>query len=285
MKKRIWKNALITLVMLLMLTACSKKTQNETASADAGQESSEQKTTILVGTMGTYSPFSYYDENGVLTGYDIEVVRKLEEVDSTLHFEFESGAWESLFPGLDSGKYQMLANQIASNEDRRAKYSITETGYFINTNQLIVRSDNDWLTSFEDLVASGKTIGLTVGDNHNEAAERWNEEHDADHRLDIRYYNEDVTTILQDIDNGRIAATLNDPSVAVSKAKIQGLAVKAVGIPVKQTPVYFIFSGDENGRALCERVNAALEKLKESGELSELSHAWFGADYTEIREE
>lgn len=256
-------------------------------SSDATLAAGTEKETInvLVGTMGTYSPFSYYDDNDNLTGYDIEVVRKIEEVDPSLHFEFESGAWESLFPGLDSGKFQMLANQIASTEERRAKYYLTDNTYFVATNQLVVRSDNDTITSFEDLVETGGVLGLTVGDNHNEEAEIWNEEHDADHQLNIQYYNEDVTTILQDIDNGRIAATLNDPAVAVSKAEIQGLAVKPVGNPVDQVPVHFVFFQDENGKEIKDRVDAALAQLKESGELSSLSTEWFDADYTEVRPE
>ena len=245
----------------------------------------EEVTTVQVGTMGTYSPFSYEDEDGNLTGYDIEVVRLIEETDPSLHFEFESGAWESLFPGLDSGKFQMLANQIASTEERREKYYLTDNTYFVATNQLVVRSDNDTITSFEDLVETGGILGLTVGDNHNEEAEIWNDEHDADHQLNIQYYNEDVTTILQDIDNGRIAATLNDPAVAVSKAEIQGLQVKPVGSPVDQVPVHFVFFQDENGKEISKRVDAALAQLKESGELTELSKEWFDADYTEVRPE
>lgn len=261
-------------------TETSEETEDK---ADAAGD--KETINVLVGTMGTYSPFSYYDENENLTGYDIEVVRKIEEVDPSVHFEFESGAWESLFPGLDSGKFQMLANQIASTEERREKYYLTENTYFVATNQLVVRSDNDEITSFEDLVKTGGVLGLTVGDNHNEEAEIWNEEHDADNQLNIQYYNEDVTTILQDIDNGRIAATLNDPAVAVSKAEIQGLKVKPVGKPVDQVPVHFVFIKDDNGAELLSRVDAALGKLKESGELAKLSTEWFDADYTEVRPE
>ena len=278
MKRSTLKKILIATAAFIMMTGCS----GNSSSSGKDQSKSDGKTTILVGTMGTYSPFSYYDENNKLTGFDIEVVRKLEEKDPTLHFEFESGAWESLFPALDSGKYQMLANQIASNEERRAKYEFTQTSYFVATNQLIVRSDNDSINSFEDLVATGQPIGLTVGDNHKAQAEEWNKEHDEKNQLNIRYYNEDITTILQDIDNGRIAATLNSPSVAVSKAKIQGLSVKPAGTPVNQTPVYFVFAGDEKGKALCSRVESALDELNQSGELSALSEEWFNADYTEM---
>ena len=297
MKKKIISSALALLVVATGLVGCTKTAstvENTTVTEEpavvtvsevAQQDTGKETINVLVGTMGTYSPFSYYDDNGNLTGYDIEVVRKIEEVDPSLHFEFESGAWESLFPGLDSGKFQMLANQIASTEERRAKYYLTENTYFVATNQLVVRSDNDTVTSFEDLVETGGILGLTVGDNHNEEAEIWNEEHDADHQLNIQYYNEDVTTILQDIDNGRIAATLNDPAVAVSKAEIQGLQVKPVGNPVDQVPVHFVFFQDENGKEISERVDAALAQLKESGALSELSKEWFEADYTEVRPE
>ena len=235
----------------------------------------EDVTVVQVGTMGTYSPFSYYDEDDKLTGYDIEVVRLIEETDPTLHFEFTSGAWESLFPGLDSDKFQMLANQISGTEERREKYLLTDYSYHTAVNQIIVAGGREDIQSFEDLV--GKTLGLTVGDAHNIVAEKWNEEHD--NALTIQYYNEDVTTILQDIVNGRIDATLNDPAVAISKAQIQGLDVQPVGKRLEETPVFFIFKQDDVGQSIRDRVNAALGELIASGRLQELSIAWFGANY------
>lgn len=237
--------------------------------------SASEVTTVQVGTMGTYSPFSYYDEDNNLTGYDIEVLRLIEKTDPTLHFEFTSGAWESLFPGLDSDKFQMLANQISGTEARREKYYLTEYSYHIGVNQIIVQGGRDDIQSFEDLV--GKTIGLTVGDAHNTAAERWNEENG--NALTIQYYSEDATAILQDIVNGRIDATLNDPAVAISKAKIQGLDVQPAGERLEETPVFFIFKQDEFGGDIRDRIDAALKQLIDNGELSELSTQWFGDNY------
>ena len=260
MKKRVW-------IRVISLAAVSLLTIPAFA---------EEVTTVQVGTMGTYSPFSYEDEDGNLTGYDIEVVRKIEEIDPTLHFEFTSGAWETLFPGLDSDKYQMLANQISGTDERREKYFLTENSYHVATNSIIVKGDRDDINGIEDL--AGKSIGLTVGDAHNTAVEEWNEAHD--NVIELVYYQEDVTTLLQDIVNGRIDATPNDPAVAVSKAELQGLDVKPVGDPLVKTPVYFIFKQDETGEDLRNRVDAALTQLIESGELSALSVEWFGADYT-----
>ena len=31
--------------------------------------------TVTIGTEGTYAPFTYHDESGKLTGYDVEVAR------------------------------------------------------------------------------------------------------------------------------------------------------------------------------------------------------------------
>ena len=236
----------------------------------------EDVTVVQVGTMGTYSPFSYEDEDGNLTGYDIEVVHLIEETDPSLHFEFTSGAWESLFPGLDSDKYQMLANQISGTDERREKYYLTENSYHVATNSIIVKGDRDDINGIEDL--AGKSIGLTVGDAHNLPVEEWNEANGD--VIELVYYQEDVTTLLQDIVNGRIDSTPNDPAVAVSKAELQGLDVKAVGDPLVETPVYFIFKQDEQGKEIRDKVDAALQKLIESGKLSELSVKWFGADYT-----
>lgn len=253
-------------------TAQEAAADEETAQGDAAQEAE----TIVVGTMGTYSPFSYEDENGVLTGYDLEVLRKIEEIDPSLHFEFQGAAWESLFPGLDADTYQVLANQITSNPEREEKYYLTENPYFICVSQIIVKKGRTDINDLYDL--QGKRLGLTVGDSFTLLVENWNEEHD--NILDIQYYSEDITTVLQDVANGRLDATVNDPTMAVSKAEKQGFEVEPVGERLDASPTYFVFKKDEKGKELRDRIDADLKELIDSGELSQLSIDWFGADYT-----
>ena len=278
MKKKWLTISLSLLALTAVLAGCGAGGAGSSAAVSSGEPSgsTEGVTTVRVGTMGTYSPFSYTDEDGKLTGYDLEVVRKVEQTDPSLHFEFTAGPWDSLFVGLDSDKFQMLANQISETEERDQKYYLTQNSYLIGVDQLIVKGGRTDISSLEDL--AGKKIGLTVGDAHNAPVEKWNEANGG--VLDIVYYEEDVTTLLQDIVNGRIDATANDPAVAVSKAELQGLDVQAVGEPLEKTPVYFIFKQDDTGRLLRDKVDAALQKLIDNGELSQLSIDWFGADYT-----
>ena len=73
---------------------------------------------------------------------------------------------------------------------------------------------------------------------------------------------------------------MNDPAVAESKAETQGLEVEAAGEWLSQSPTHFIFKQDEKGKELRDKIDAALTKLQDGGELSKLSEEWFGADYT-----
>lgn len=285
--KKIMTTAVLLMVLVLVLSGCSAAVNEAAQETDIVVNESSEETyqildseqeviTVKVGTMGTFEPFTYVDEQGRLTGYDIEVLRLIEAADPTLKFEFQTGPWDTMFPGLDADKFQLIANQITSNPDRVAKYLLTDNTYALCVSQLIVQKGRTDIQSLNDL--QGKKIGTTVGDSFTRILEDWNEENGQ--ILDIVYYEEDVTTLLQDIVNGRIDATLNDPIMAIAKAKAQGLEVEPVGDRVAAEPTHFIFKNDEDGGLLKEKLDNALSKLAEDGRLSQLSVEWFGQDYS-----
>jgi len=285
MKKLTVSLSALLFVVTAALTGCTNTASPQAADPTSPSPSAQPGSTtvsggaelnIKVGTMGTYEPFSYVDENGTLTGYDIEVLRLIEKTDPTLHFEFIAGPWDSLFPGLDSDKFQLLANQITSNPDREAKYNLTDNTYAVCVSQLIVKKGRTDIQSLSDL--KDKKIGTTVGDSFTRILEDWNSENG--NILNIVYYEEDVTTVLQDIVNDRIDATLNDPIMAMAKAEAQNLSVEPVGERIAEQPVHFISKKDETGTLIKGKLDAALSIIKADGSLSQLSIDWFGVDYS-----
>ena len=84
------------------------------------KETSSQKT-IVVATAGDVPPFDYEDK-GNLTGFDIEVLKAVDEKLSDYEIQFQRTAWESIFPGLDSGHYQAAANNLSYTKERAEKY-------------------------------------------------------------------------------------------------------------------------------------------------------------------
>ncbi|MGO4276667.1 transporter substrate-binding domain-containing protein, partial [Paenibacillus sp. TAF58] len=69
--KKIFTATAVTALLLISI-GCSSTKPNVTPSA-----SSPSKAEITIGTEGTYSPFTFHDKGGKLTGFDIE---KAEEV-------------------------------------------------------------------------------------------------------------------------------------------------------------------------------------------------------------
>src|SRR5699024_4924346 len=108
--------------LLALLVACgSSGEEEEQNAADTREENQEttdnlyqeiqDKGVITVGTEGTYSPFSFHDDQDNLTGYDVEVMREVaKRLD--VDVEFSETQWDSMFAGLNAGRFDVVANQV-----------------------------------------------------------------------------------------------------------------------------------------------------------------------------
>jgi L-cystine transport system substrate-binding protein len=242
------------------------------AAAPAGAQE-----TVRVGTEGTYAPFTYQDDSGKLTGYDIEVLRLVETKVPNLTFEFVPQPWDSMFLGLEAGKYDVVANEISKTPEREAKFLFSDVAYFHSGSAIIIKKGVTGIHSLDDL--KGKVVGAGTGSEHTKLVEDYLAAHPG--AFEIRYYDGNVTPVLLDIAEGRIDAHVNDPIVAKDHADKLGLAVEATGDLLAKVPSYFVFSKDAKGEALKAKIDAALTGLKADGSLAKLSQQWFGHDYTQ----
>ncbi|WP_224957896.1 transporter substrate-binding domain-containing protein [Geomonas subterranea] len=231
------------------------------------------KPVLNVGTEGVYAPFTFKDKDGKLTGYDIEVLR---EAGKRAGFEvnYVPTPWDSMFLGLESKKFDAIANQISKNPQREKKFLFSDNSYLISGAQLIVRGDKHNVNSLEDL--RGLKVGTGAGSNYSKILEEANK----NKQFEIKYYDGNFTTVLQDIVTGRLDATLNDRLTVGYNIKQLKLNVKPVGKPVDLVPSYFVFRQDAEGQRLKKLVDEGLKTLKKDGTLAKLSVKWFGADYT-----
>ncbi len=61
---------------------------------------------IVVATAGDVKPFDFVDKSGEITGYDAEVLKAADKLIDGYKVTFKKTAWKSIFPGIDSGRYQ-----------------------------------------------------------------------------------------------------------------------------------------------------------------------------------
>lgn len=237
------------------------------------KDTSNKDYKIKVGSESAYKPFSYVDSDGNMQGYDVEILKLLQTINPNLKFEFIHAPWNSLFLGLDSARFDILANQIIKTKEREERYLFNTIPYFISTSQFIARKDDNSINSTNDL--KGKVAGCVVGSSHTKILEEWNNKNG--NILEIRYY-KDLKPLLQDLMNKRIDIHLNDPASILDIIKEQRLDFKILDERIAQNETYFILRNEEASKDIIDQIDSALKEAKESGLLSELSIKIFGVD-------
>ena len=217
----------------------------------------QKKGEIVVAMEGTWSPWTYHDENDELVGYDVEVAKAIAEklgVKAT----FVEGEWDGLFAGMDAGRYDIVVNGVDVTEERSEKYDFTEP-YAYNRTAIIVKKDNDEIQSFEDL--AGKHTANTISSTYAELAEQYG--------ADVTGV-DDLNQTFELLLSGRIDATLNAELTYYDYLKAHPDAdVKIAALTD---------TASDESASLREAINTALDELRADGTLSELSVKYFGSD-------
>ena len=234
------------------------------------------KPVVTVGTEGVYAPFTFLDEKGVITGYDIEVVQEIAKR-INVEVKFVPTPWDSMFLALDAKKFDMIANQIGKNPTREQKYAFSDD-YLVSGAQIIVRADRTGAFSNGLPDLKGLKVGTGFGSNYCKMLEAFNEKNGK--AIDLKYYEGSNTIVLQDILAGRLDATVNDRLTVGYNVQKLGLKVKMVGKPLEYEPSFFVFRKDSQGEALSAQFTKGLAEMKQDGSLAGISRKWFGSDFT-----
>ncbi|MCI9888271.1 transporter substrate-binding domain-containing protein [Micrococcales bacterium 31B] len=237
------------------------------ALAACGSDSSSSGgTTLKIGTEGTYSPFSFHDlkDGNKLTGYDIEVMDAIaKKMGKTT--EYVETAWDSIFAGLDSKRFDIVANQVTVNDERKAKYLLS-TPYTVSGGVVLVKSDNTSITKLADL--QGKTLAQSATSNWAQSAK------DAGASVEaIPGLAEAVTLVKQ----GRVDGTFNDELAVLNYIATTGDKEVKIAFTTteKSSQALALRKDDAANFAL---VDDALKALLADGTIAGISTKWFGKD-------
>lgn len=263
----------IAVALTLSLAACGEGTTREEADKGGTKGAVTLKDiqdagVLKVGTEGTYKPFTFHadDGTGELTGFDVEVVTAVAE-ELGVKAEFKETQWDAIFAGLDSGRFDVIANQVSINEEREAKYAFS-TPYTISPGVVVVKSDDDSIKSFADL--KGKRTAQSLTSNWYEVAKENGAKTEG-----VEGWAQAVTLLKQ----GRVDATVNDVLTFLDWQKTEGddsLKIAVESEDVSRNALTFRKGGDD----LVAAVDKALADLAADGTLAKISEKYFGEDVT-----
>ncbi|MBH0231217.1 transporter substrate-binding domain-containing protein [Halobacillus yeomjeoni] len=272
------KTLLVSFMLLLsfVLIACGSSESNEENSNGDKQkeEASNEKWSeiqeegeIVVGTSGTLFPASYYPQDSdELTGYDVEVMRKVAEK-LGVELKFEEYGVDGLLTAINSGRVDVVINDMEVTEDRKKQFSFSEPYKYSYSTMIVRESDLSGIETLEDL--EGKKHGGGATTVFSQIAEHFGAETKT-------YGNVTNDVYLRDVENGRTDFIIND-------YYLQSLALKAMpDIEVQLHPDLQFHPTNsaivmpKDADKLKEEIDAALQELRENGTLTEISKEFFG---------
>jgi len=264
----------------LALTACAPastdgvvtQTGDSTADTSAAKSLSDIRDSgeLVIGTEGTYQPFTYHEGgSGALTGYDVDVATAVaEKLDLTP--TFEETQFDALLAGLDAGRFDIVANQISITDEREVSYDFS-TPYTVSRGAVITAADDTDITSLADL--AGKTTAQSQSSNFYTTAK--------DAGADVQVVEGWAQSVAL-LEQGRIDATVNDELTFLDYVKTNpdraaGIKIAATTDDVSRSALVTTKGSDD----LVEAIDEALAELKADGTLAEISDRYFGQDVSE----
>src|SRR3954451_18815298 len=243
------------LAALLALAACG---------GSSGQNQVKSSGVLRVGTEGVYSPFSYHDSSsGDLVGYDIDVAKAVGEK-LGVRVEFVETPWDAMFAALEANRFDIVANEVTINDERKAKYDLSEP-YSVGEGVIVTRADDNSIKSLADL--KGKVAAENATSNWSEVARK------AGARVEAV---EGFTQAIKLLNQGRVDVVVND-SIAVYAylAETGDQTVKIAGNVGEKSEQGFAARKDSG---LLPDLNKALDELRADGTLADVSQKYLKAN-------
>ena len=277
MKKKVI-SILLTAVLATGMAACGSdnsaadtSADNTTGNAESTTEASDDSATkpvLTVGMEGTYAPYTYHDENGTLTGFEVDMANAIGEK-MGYDVEFVETEWDSITAALDAGNFDAVMNHVTIIDERKEKY-VFSTPYIYTRTVLIVAADNTDITSFEDVNGKKAAEGLTS--NFNEIAKSYGAEIVGQDKFALA---------MECVLSGEADCAINDELTYAywkqQKGGDESTKIVAESDDVNASAVMLKKGNDE----LVEKINTAIDALIADGTVKEISEKYFGLDVSQ----
>jgi His/Glu/Gln/Arg/opine family amino acid ABC transporter permease subunit len=256
---RYLRRAILAVLLLagIVLTACGSSTTN-------GENPIKASGVLRVGTEGVYSPFSYHDPaTGQLIGYDVDVARAVADK-LGVKVEFVETPWDSIFAALEANRFDVVANEVTINAERKQKYDLSEP-YSVGEGVIVTRAEDNSVKTLADL--KGKVAAENATSNWSEVARK------AGARVEAV---EGFTQAIKLLNQGRVDVVIND-SIAVYAylAETGDKTVKIAGNVGEKSEQGF---AARKNSGLLPDLNKALDELRADGTLAEISQKYLKAN-------
>lgn len=253
------RRALLAVILLTAVLAAAACAAPDSDKADRLQSAGVMR----VGTEGVYAPFSYHDQSGQLVGYDVDVAKAVG-AKLGVQVEFVETPWDSIFAAMEANRFDIVANQVTINDERKAKYDLSDP-YAIGQGVIVTRTDDNSIKSLADLkgkvaAESPTTVWAQLVRDNGARVESV----------------DGFAAAIKLLNQGRVDVVVND-SIAVYQylAETGDKTVKIAAETNEKTEQGFAARKDSG---LLPELNKALKELSDDGTLAKISNQYLKAN-------
>lgn len=221
--------------------------------------------TLIVGAYPANPPWENKTESGDFEGFEVDLVKEIGKRLGT-EVEFQDLGFQALFAATASSRVDMAISSISITNERLQNQSFTQ-GYYDSDIALVANSDTS-LKTLDDI--KDKTIGAISAS----VGEAWIKENTEKYGIkEYRGYNTQQDLLL-DVQSARLDGAIGDiAGFQFAFTKMQGMKVVE---PIPTGDKFAIMM--KKGSPLLEKVNGAIDAIKQDGTMAALHKKWLGAD-------
>ncbi len=217
---------------------------------------------LTMATNAEFPPYEFYEGEKVV-GIDAEVAEKIAEK-LGLELEIADVSFDSIIPGVQSGKYDMGMAGMTVTDERKRSVNFSDS-YATGIQSVIVKEDSP-IKSIDDL--DGKKIGVqtaTTGDIY--ASDDYGEDN-------VKRFENGAAAVAALTANKVDCVIIdNEPAKAYVEAN-KGLKILDTEYAVEDYAICFSKDSEE----LQKKVNDALNELKKDGSIQKIVDKYINAD-------
>lgn len=220
---------------------------------------------LRIAMTGQYPPFNFVNKNNEVVGFDpaigTEIAKRMG-----LKTQIITTAWDGIIGGLIAGKFDAVVGSMSITEERDKV--IDFVGPYYNTKRAFFTVKGSDITSLDQLKDPNVTVGLTLGETHDQWAR--------DQGYNVKTY-KGLPELLMELTNGRIDVVIND-SIPVLLAMKSG-QYDLAEIPAPDAEAFPAgIAIRENNPELQAAMQEALDSMMEDGTYLEIANEWVGGD-------
>lgn len=254
------------MTVMLLLAGCAQpatpQPATEAPQAPAGTMPDLKGRTITVAVENAYPPFNKIDEaSGKGVGWDYDTLTEICKRINCVA-EFKQAAWDGIFPAMQAGEYDMLADGVTITDERKEIVDFS-LPYVTVGQVLLVRADE--AASIEQIKADSNRLVATQLGTTNEIVAK---EHFPTER--IKSF-EDFGAAVLALMSGDVDGVVIDNVTGTGFMNENSGKLKINGQLTSDEQLGFVFPP---GSELKDAVNAALQSMIDDGTLKQLNTQW-----------